>query len=494
MADDAPSPAVLEAFERLRRGDTLGAEEAVTKFAQAVEAKHGARSAEYASAQCDLGNVLLNVGDLDGAIKAMRRACEFDDPSNKAATRSRITYLMNLGTLLHRSGGLDEAALVLRENVAARASFYGKDHAGYGFGLEPLAACLLAKGDLEEAARLAEETVENFGKNRHPRVATALVLRAETRKRLSPEQTAFEEVAKIPPEVAAALVPAVLERISLSDMPTMLLVLQELTGALAARLGAGHQAHVNAVIATSNVARACRDWRASEAALGELAKISDAAGKKERALEARLGIASAQSEDGRAEDALATYRDAAAHADAMDTAAKARVAREVGLYYSKLERRDEAERELRRSQALADESEHAELMGRTRIALGIFLQHQADLDEARRILDGGIRYLDAADPDAICARSHIEAIVENRSCGCGDMGNAMGSTLREIVLEHAPPGLLENIRVEMKDGKPNVQVQLKREPKKDEIELLNRLIRHATEEVKRRALARGYGS
>jgi tetratricopeptide (TPR) repeat protein len=494
MAEDPPSPAVLEAFELLRRGDTLGAEEAVTKFVQAVEAEHGAASAEYASAQCDLGNVLLNVGDLEGAIRAMRRACEFDDPTDKAAAKSRITYLMNLGTLLHRSGALDEAALVLRENVVARESFYGKDHAGYGFGLEPLAACLLAKGDIEEASRLAEETVENFGKNRHPRVATALILRAETRKRLAPKRTAFEEVSRIPPEVASSLVPAVLERISLSHMPTMLLVLQELTGALAARLGAGHQAHVNAVIATSNVARACRDWRASEAALAELAKLSDAAGKRERALEARLGIASAQSEDGRAEDALATYREAARRADTIDKAAQSRVARETGLYFSKLERREEAEKELRRSLVLADEAEHGELMGRVRIALGIFLQHQAELGEAQRLLDGGIRYLDAADPDAICARSHIEAIVENRSCGCGDMGNAMGSTLREIVLERAPPGLLENIRIEMVDGKPNVQVQLKREPKKDEIDLLNRLIRHATEEVRRKALSRGYGA
>src|SRR5579872_6113821 len=100
MADDAPSPAALEALERLRRGDPLGAEEAVSKFAKAVEKKHGAKSAEFASAQCDLGNVLLNVGDLDGAIKAMRRACEYDDPKDEAETRSRITYLMNLGTLL----------------------------------------------------------------------------------------------------------------------------------------------------------------------------------------------------------------------------------------------------------------------------------------------------------------------------------------------------------------------------------------------------------
>ena len=54
---------------------------------QAVTAKHGRGSVAWASAQCDLGNVLLNADQLDRAIECYRNAGSADrDEAESART------------------------------------------------------------------------------------------------------------------------------------------------------------------------------------------------------------------------------------------------------------------------------------------------------------------------------------------------------------------------------------------------------------------------
>ncbi len=46
------------------------------------------------------------------------------------ATRDRLTYLMNLGDVLARCEEYEEAEQVLREGLAERERFYGRQHPG----------------------------------------------------------------------------------------------------------------------------------------------------------------------------------------------------------------------------------------------------------------------------------------------------------------------------------------------------------------------------
>src|SRR5690349_18089422 len=137
------------AFALLREGRLVDAEDLMTRELQAVTARHGQGSAAWASAQCDLGNVLLNADQLGRAVDCFRLAASVaghDDESRK----DRLTYRMNLGMTLRMAGRLDEAEKELRQGLEERLAFYGREHPGYAFGLEPLADLLLARGEVRE--------------------------------------------------------------------------------------------------------------------------------------------------------------------------------------------------------------------------------------------------------------------------------------------------------------------------------------------------------
>src|SRR5262249_52325265 len=152
---------------------TVAAEELVRQAVQAAERQSGPHSPAHASALNDLATVLLYLREPQRAVQALRRACAVYAPDDPQAGRDRLAYPLNPGYALTAAGDLDEAEQVLRDGLDGRRLFYGREHAGYGFGLEPLADLLLRKGKADDALKLADEAVGNFWSAGHARVATA---------------------------------------------------------------------------------------------------------------------------------------------------------------------------------------------------------------------------------------------------------------------------------------------------------------------------------
>ncbi len=168
------------AIRRLRAGDALEAEKLCRDQLSRILQSHPEGSLAVAQAHFELATILAAVGSAAQAIEHMRSACEVTE-RGEAAERERLSFIMNLGDLLQNEGQLEEAETILRQGLACRETFYGKDHAGYAFGLEPLAEVLLALGRAASAAPMLERCVAIFQRDRHPRLPKALLLQVAAR-------------------------------------------------------------------------------------------------------------------------------------------------------------------------------------------------------------------------------------------------------------------------------------------------------------------------
>jgi hypothetical protein len=82
------SPPVELAFALLREGRLADAENVMARELQDITAKHDRGSREWASAQCDLGNVLLNADQVNRAIDYFRRPLRYQAPTMSPARTS----------------------------------------------------------------------------------------------------------------------------------------------------------------------------------------------------------------------------------------------------------------------------------------------------------------------------------------------------------------------------------------------------------------------
>ncbi|GIF48273.1 tetratricopeptide repeat protein [Asanoa ferruginea] len=243
------------AFALLREGRVVEAEELMAREVKAVTKKHGRGSTAWAAAQCDLGSLLLNCDRMGRAIECFRDAASVAPGQDYEAARDQLSYRMNLGMVLRMAGRLDEAETELRRGAEDRLAFYGREHAGYAFGLEPLAELLLQRGNLREARPVIDETVANFWRNGHERVATALALRAEIVRAEGAEGSLFGDLAQLPDHVVEQVCASVLNRAGHGDQTIYQAVLADLVAVLEARLGPDHQATLNALSQLANTGR-----------------------------------------------------------------------------------------------------------------------------------------------------------------------------------------------------------------------------------------------
>ncbi|MCO5994264.1 tetratricopeptide repeat protein [Actinoallomurus rhizosphaericola] len=487
-----PTPLDL-AYALLREGRPADAEQLMVRELQAVERRHGRGSPEWASAQCDLGNLLFGCDRPDRAIECFRSACEGPAPDDPEAYKERLTYRLNLGTALLMTGRLDEADAELRRNLEERLAFYGRPHPGYAFGLEPLADVLLRRGAVHEAREAIEEAIGNFWRNGHERVATALALRAEIVTAEGGRDPLFPGLDQLPDEVVEDLAATVLNRTGAARPDDAAkAVLTGLTTVLEARLGPDHQATLNALSHLANLGRHLGDGPGRVAAIHKVLSSYDRQGRAEDALMAALGLAMAQSDAGDPAGALRTYAQARTRADALGRPElSSQVLRNWGLALAEVDRPAEAEERLREAVAAAELGHDYEMLGRARIALGLFLQHGERFAEAGQVVEAGLATLDVAHPDAIVGRSHLTAILEGRSCGCGNIQGTIADAFRDFVVGRLPRDLLDGLDVTAKDGEFAVSVRLRREPTEDEITHMNRVIESANAEFRKRLAAAG---
>ncbi|WP_144126117.1 tetratricopeptide repeat protein [Catellatospora sichuanensis] len=482
----SPPTPIEAAFSLLQQGRLGEAEELMARELQAVTAKHGHGSPAWASTQCDLGNVLLNADQINRAIECYRNAtaASTDDPQFR---KEHLTYRLNLGLALRMAGRLDESEEELRRGAQDRLTFYGRGHAGYAFGLEPLADVLLQRGDVRQARQVVEETVDNLWRNGHPHVASALALRAEVVAAGATGDPLFPPMDQLPDPLIEQVAQAVLNRQGQGDPATFPTVLKALVTTLEARLGADHQATLNALSMLANSGRDRGDNAGRVDAIQRVLASYDRQGLAEQALMAALGLAMAQSEVGEKDAALHTYASAYSRAERIGSPELAsQVLRNWGLALREAGQTHLAEQRLGEAVAQARQGGDGETLGRADVALGLFLQHEGRLEQARTILEEGLSVLDPVHPDAMIGRSHLGAVLDGRTCGCGDMETTITEAFRDFVAGRLPADLLARLDVAIADGDFKIDVELRREPTQDELERLNSVIQSAHAEFRRR--------
>ena len=480
------TPAPVEvAFALLREGRMGDAESLLTRELRAVTDQHGEGSPAWASAQSDLGTVLLNTGQHERAVECYRRAASAA-PRDNESHKDQLTYRLNLGLALRMAGHLDEAEAELRRGAEERLAFYGREHAGYAFGLEPLADLLRRRGNLAEARRVAEETVANFWRNGHERVGTALALRAALVHEAGTGDPLFPDLRPLPDEVVEQIGRAVAE----TD-PSSMALLRATVSMLEGRLGRDHQATLNALSAQANLGRDLGDQAGRVEAIERVLASYDRQGRPEDALMATLGLAMAQGEAGDAEAGLRTYAEAHERAERIGRPElRSQVLRNWGLALKEAGRTGPAEQRLTEAVAEAGRGADHDTAGRAGVALGLFLQHENRLGEARTVLEQGLAVMDPLHPDAIVGRSHLGAVLDGRSCGCGDMPETIAAAFRDFVITRLPADLLDHLDVTIVDGDFKIDVSLRREPEESELSRLNEVFQTALAEFRGRITTR----
>ncbi|GIJ45239.1 hypothetical protein Val02_21250 [Virgisporangium aliadipatigenens] len=480
-----PAAPVETAFALLREGRLVDAQDLMTRELQAVTARHGRGGPEWAAAQCDLGNVLLHADQLDRAIECFRHAASVPGHDHESR-KDQLTYRMNLGTALRAAGRLEESEKELRQGLEERLAFYGREHPGYAFGLEPLADLLLARGDVRQARRIADEAVLNLWRNGHERVAAVLALRAAAIHAAGTDEPMFEGLDQLPDAMVERLSAYLIERLDHRD-PAAKGLLTALVAALEERLGADHQATLNALSTLANLGRDLGDQHGRVEVITRVLASYDRQGRDEPALMAALALAMAQHEADDDEAALRTYESANARAERIGRPElHSEVLRNWGIALKEAGRPEPAERRLNEALAQARRGADYETVGRAGVALGLFLQHEGRLPEARQVLEEGLAVLNPAHPDAIVGRSHLGAVREGRTCGCGDLSGTVADAFREFVLTRIPADLLDRLEVSVEDGNFKVGVHLRREPAEGELERLNYVMQAAHAEFRRR--------
>ncbi|MEU5878600.1 hypothetical protein [Spirillospora sp. NPDC047279] len=483
-----PTPLDM-AYALLREGRAVEAQEFIVRELHAAEASKGRGSPEWASLQCDLGNVLLNCGQPDRAVECYRHACA-EVPADPAAYKDYLTYRLNLGLALQETGRLEESEIELRRGVDERLSFYGREHAGYAFGLEPLADVLLNRGDLPRARQVIEEAVANFWNNGHERVAGALALRADVMSAEGITGQLFAGLEPLPDELVDQMAHAVLNRAGRANPKAAQPVVAELVTALEARLGPDHQSTLNALSVLANLGRETGDAAGRVTAIQRVLASYDRQGRVEDSVMAAQGLAMAYGEAGEQGASLRTYADALARAERVGHPELAsQTLRNFGLALADAGHPGDAERRMAEAVALARRGADPEMLGRALIALGLFLQHQERIPDARSTTEEGLTFLDPAHPDAVTGRSHLGAMAQGRGCGCGDMAGAVAESFRRFVIGQLPHDLLRDFDVRIVDGDFKINVELQREPSEAELQQLDRIIQTAHAEFRRRLTA-----
>jgi tetratricopeptide (TPR) repeat protein len=486
---DQISPAMQKALELLKQNRAADAEEVLVRAAGAAEERFGRGSPAHATAQDDLGNLHAFLGDMRGAVACYRRACEGPPPADTQARRDRLTYLVNFAAALEALDELDEAEQVHRQGVAGRRTFYGPDHPGYAFGLEPLATLLLRRGRPQEALQLLDECAANFRRNGHPRVAGALALRAEALKAVGDPQPPFAGLEQLPDQVLTDLAGTVLQRAGKTDPVWARQVLADLLALVESRFGLDHGLTLNVLATVANHEADQGERGDHDVRLGAIRRSLaslERQGRTAESLHALQGLALALNMAGRHDDALAAYREALERAlRAGDRAVVSQVRRNYGLYLADLKRPEEAEQQLRAAVDDGEAAEDLERWGRAEASLGIFLMHQGRAAEVPRLLEAALRRLDAAHPDAVCARLHLNAHDAGQPCSCGDTREALAEQLRLYILSQLPKGFLEKLELTIEDDDVKVGVHLARQPTPDEVQRLQILVNQAIHTFKK---------
>lgn len=466
------------AHQALRQGQPLQAEGIGKALVEAAAARWGAQSHHLAQAHSELAMIQMSLHEFAAAARSLRAAWEI--PAQEPdAVRARLTHGMNLGSALQLMGQHQEAEQVLRQSLALRQEFYGEDHPGYAYGLNALADLLSESGSLQEAHDLAEDALGIFWQNEHPHVAETLILLAWIRAAGQAEPI-DHRLGRLPEDLQEVALREAWSRAQRTRPEVAHAALLALWRWSQEQHGPHAQHSLQLGTYVINLARGVGEHEARLEVLQALLEAFREVGTDEQEFGALLGHAMTYGDMGQHEQADAFYREAVTLAQRMEAPdLLSRGLRNHGLYLAQQERRQEAEESLRRA---LEEAQDGAVRGRALVALGIFQQHDGLLEPARAMLEEAMGLLPPEDSDAVCGRRHLVALVEERSCGCGDPYAGISATLTQMVQADLPEGLLDQLQVQ-EDGQ--IAVHLARAPREEELELLQRAIEQASARLRR---------
>ncbi len=486
LIDKAALEAVLNgAMERFQAGDTLQAEALVVEAAEQVRQQRGDQHMLYAAAMFNVACVLCGVGDLSRAAEACRTATAIP-ATDKASQKDRLTYWMNLGDILIRTGQLDEAEQVLRTSLNERKDFYGVDHPGFAYGLAPLADLLIERAKYREALPVAEQAVSIDWKAGNDQVASDLVIRAYALAGAVESTTPmFDEWKELPPKLQQNLLSACIDQSERRTPELSQRVLQSLRSTLLAHPPSDPRLLLNATILLANIARQTQDHAVRIEASRAIVDLATQRRDPKVVVESWEGLADAYDQAGQHDQVDDAYRQALEVAQqSKQPALAASVLRNYAIYADQQERHEDAAQFHARAVELAEKSGDRLLLARCLGAYGIFSHHRGQLDAAGPLLTRAEQLIPPDDADAFYIINHLRALERGEPDPCGSHPElAINELLELLVRDHLPDGLLKEFRVD--DG--GVKVQLAREPQPDEMVLLERVMRHATAQVRKAA-------
>jgi tetratricopeptide (TPR) repeat protein len=466
------------------------AEEHLLRSAEEARQKYGPDSFEYLEVLNAVASVYLLTHQYGKAAEAWCRACAVYGRGDAEVTRRRLTYMNDWAEALEKADRADEAERVLRDALAGREALHGRGHAGYAFGLLPLATLLSRRGKHDEALARVDEAAANLLQNGHERRAEALAWRARIVAAAGRPENAFERLDTLSEAAAGQVVQAVARLVGTDrPEPEDRRVTRDLVEWLMRRCGPRHPLTASAWSFISAVEKHLGDHAARMDALRHLLDFFEAQGNTLQACHALVNLAEAHDEARQPAEARRTFRDAVARADRLGRPLEAAWARErYASSLSRSGRADEAEPVLREAVALAHEAGDAGLLGQVLVCLGVVVQHQGKLDEAQDLLREGLPLLPTGHSYFLMARCHLEAIESHSSCSCGDTAATLANAFREFLVAQLPPDFQPRLEVEYVDNEFKVRAYMDDgEPTPEENERLARIVAHARAEFYRHA-------
>ena len=157
------------------KGDLDGALKCYREAERIARAGYGDNHPDVAVDVNNIGRVLWEKGDLDAALKCFRQAERIARTANGDNHPTVAIYVNNIGNVLRNKGDLDGALKCFREGERIDHAAYGDSHPEVAIGVNNIGAVLYGKGDLDAGLRCFREAERIFrtayGGN-HPQVAT----------------------------------------------------------------------------------------------------------------------------------------------------------------------------------------------------------------------------------------------------------------------------------------------------------------------------------
>jgi tetratricopeptide (TPR) repeat protein len=471
------------AMEALRNGKSAEAEALVVEGVKEATEKHGAESAEAASAEFDMAKILVSMNELPKAAAALQRAAAIPATEGQPL-KMRLDYLTNFGEVLARMGQFPEAQKIHEESLIGREKLYGKNTEGYAVGEAPLAEVLLAQNNVELAEIAIESSLAVLWKAGRPQVVPLASLRAVIRSaKYGDERPLLEPFDALPPQLQVELIKACLSRLQRDNPKHSLYVLEELRERIE-----DAEAHVDAlpqvVAAYSNIAAAAGAHEQRISALEWLREHFEKANDKNQMLEASLAIALAKDAANDLDGSIAEFDATVKRAEPLGHAVRARVLRNYGVFLSRKNKKEEADKILVEAMVASEASGEQEGLGSTLVAQGVHFHHTERAEEAKPLLARAVSVLPEKHPDSLYASGHLTAMEKGEPCGCNDPRTAVARTIAALVQPHLPKGLLTGLSVKSLENL-SLEVALSRQPTKEEQDILSRALNQAIAVLRR---------